>query len=57
MALTPGQIALLDIGSNRLITLLSVLKRVPGMTQEQVDVATAQNKDLLDREMAILDSQ
>ena len=54
--MTPGQIALLDIGTNRLITLLSILKQVPGMNQEQVDATTEQFKALKDKEMAVLDS-
>ncbi len=57
MALTSGQVALFDIITNRIITLTSTLKTVPGMTQEQVDVATKQYEDLKDREMAILDSR
>ena len=55
--MTPGQIALVDILSNRIITLISTLNAVPGMAQEQVDVATRQYEELKDREMAILDSQ
>ena len=57
MALTPGQVALFDIITNRIITLTSTLRTVPGMTQEEVDVATKQYEDLKDREMAILDSR
>ena len=55
--MTPGQIALADILSNRIITIIGTLRQVPGMTQEQVDVATAQYEDLKDKEMAILESQ
>ncbi len=54
--MTPGQIALLDIGTNRLITLLGILKAVPSMGQEEVDATTAKFKELKADEMAVLDS-
>lgn len=57
MALTLGQVALFDIITNRIITLTSTLKTVPGMTQEEVDVATRQYEELKDKEMAIMDSR
>ena len=57
MALTPGQIMLGDIFLSRLITITSIMKRIPSMTQEEVDVTTEQNEELLKREMAIMDSR
>lgn len=57
MALTAGQVALFDIITNRIITLSNSYKTVPGMTQEQVDVATKQYEDIQAKEMAILDSR
>ncbi len=57
MSLTASKIMLGDMILSRIITLSTTLKRVPNMTQEEVDVAIKQNEELLDREMAIMDSQ
>lgn len=57
MSLTASKIMLGDMILSRIITLSNILKRVPDMNQEQVDVTTKQNEELLAKEMAIMDSQ
>lgn len=58
MPLTMAQIALIDIVSDRIITLVGTMKAVPGMTQEEVDAETAKWQTVADDETdKILDRQ
>ncbi len=55
MALTTAHIALIDILSDRVITAMSTMKQVPGMTDEEVAAETAKWEELSDSEMDKLD--
>ncbi len=55
MALTMAHIALIDILSDRVITTMSTLKQVPGMTEEEVAAETKKWEDLSDAGMEELD--
>ncbi len=56
MALTPEKVALISVLTDRLVTLLSVLKRVPGMTEEEVVAETQLWEDKRAEEMDELES-
>lgn len=56
MPLTTAHIALIDILSDRVITAMTTLKTVPGMTEEQVDAEIKKYEELKTAEMAKLDS-
>ena len=56
MPLTAAHIALIDILSDRIITMMGTLKKVPSMTEEEVDAETKKWEDLSDQEMDELDS-
>lgn len=55
MPLTLTQIALMDLIAQKIITGITALKKVPTMTQEEVDAETAQWEKLSDSEMTELD--
>ena len=55
MPLTIAQIALIDILSDKVITTIAALKKVPGMTEEQVDAEIAKWETKSDAEMEKLD--
>lgn len=56
MPLTTAHIALIDILTDRVITAMTTLKTVPGMTEEQVDAEIKKYEELKTAEMAKLDS-
>lgn len=56
MAITMAQIALIDLISDRIITMVGTMKTVPGMTEEQVAEETKKWEALSDSEMDELDS-
>lgn len=56
MAITMAQIALFDLISDRIITLVGTMKSVPGMSPEQVDAERKKWEALSDSEMEELDS-
>jgi hypothetical protein len=51
MSLTLAHIALIDILSDKVITLISTLKRVPEMSEEEVDAETLKWEAKLDEEV------
>lgn len=51
MPLTMAHIALLDILSDRIITMVGTMKTVPGMTEEEVDAEKKKWEDMSDSEM------
>lgn len=56
MPITMAQIALIDLISDRIITMVGTMKTVPGMNQEEVDAETAKWENLSDSEMDRLDN-
>ena len=51
MAITMAQIALIDLISDRIITMVGTMKTVPGMTDEQVMAETRKWEALSNSEM------
>lgn len=54
--LTAAHIALFDIVSDRIITMIGTMKTIPGMTEEEVKAETAKWEKLSDDEMDELDT-
>ena len=50
MPLTPSHVMLIDLLSDRVITAMTTIKKVPGMTEEEVDAETAKWEALSDIE-------
>jgi len=54
--LTLAQVALIDILSDRIITMVGIMKTVPGMAEEEVDAEKKKWEDMSDSEMDRLDN-
>ncbi len=50
MPLTTSQVLLFDLLSDKVITIMGTMKKVPGMTEEEVDAETAKWEALSDVE-------
>lgn len=57
MPLTLAQIALIDILSDKLITIIGAINKVPGMTEDEVKAETAKWEQVSDEEVGKIEDR